>query len=84
MDFQKIHYAQWEKKNQRIFVYMKYFAIQTAFLGRKYGFQSADFQEEAIWDVIWLAAKWATGHWDVAHLRFRCIASQFTIKYDIT
>lgn len=32
-------------------------AMLAAFLGRKYGFQSADFQEEAIWDVIWLAAK---------------------------
>lgn len=32
-------------------------AITTAFLGRKYGFQSADFQKEAIWDVIWLADK---------------------------
>ena len=28
-----------------------------AFLGRKYGFQSADFQKKAIWDVIWLADK---------------------------
>ena len=28
-----------------------------ASLGRKYGFQSADFQKEAIWDVIWLADK---------------------------
>ena len=32
-------------------------AIPTTFLGRKYGFQSADFQKEAIWDVIWLADK---------------------------
>ena len=32
-------------------------AIPTTFLARKYGFQSADFQKEAIWDVIWLADK---------------------------
>ena len=37
-----------EKKNQRIFVHMKRPAIPTAFLGRKYGFQSADFQDEAV------------------------------------
>ena len=46
-----------EKKIQRIFVHIKRPAIPTAFLGRKYGFQSADFQKEAIWDVIWLADK---------------------------
>ena len=46
-----------KRKNQRIFVYMEYSAIQTTFLGRKYGFQSADSQKEAIWDVIWLADK---------------------------
>ena len=28
-----------------------------AFLGRKYGLQASDFQDEAIWDVIWLADK---------------------------
>lgn len=27
-------------------------AITTTFLGRKYGLQAADFQDEAIWDVI--------------------------------
>ena len=50
-------YALREKKNQRIFVHMKYSAIPTAFLGRKYGLQAADFQDEAIWGVIWLADK---------------------------
>ena len=49
------------KENQRIFVHIKRPAIPTAFLGRKCGFQSADFQKEAIWDVIWLADKLATG-----------------------
>ena len=49
------------KENQRIFVHIKRPAIPMAFLGRKYGFQSADFQKEAIWDVIWLADKLATG-----------------------
>jgi len=39
------------------FVYIKYSAIPTAFLGRKYGFQSADFQDDAVWGVIWLADK---------------------------
>ena len=62
---------------------MKYSAIPTTFLGRKYGLQAADFQDEAIWDVIWLADKWAAGPWDGTHLGFRCIASQFTIKYDV-
>ena len=76
-------YAPWEKKNQRIFVHIKWPAIPTAFLGRKYGFQSADFQKEAIWDVIWLADKWATGPWDVTHLGFRCIASRFKRKHDV-
>jgi len=28
-----------------------------AFLGHKYGFQAADFQDEAVWGVIWLADK---------------------------
>ena len=50
-------YALREKQNQRIFVHIKRPAIPTAFLGRKYGFQSADFQGEAIWGVIWLADK---------------------------
>ena len=76
-------YAPWENKNQRIFVYKKCSAIQTTFLARKYGLQAADFRDDAVWGVIWLADKWATGPWDVTHLGFRCIASQFTIKYDI-
>ena len=50
----------------------------------KYDHQAVDFQDEAIWDVIWLADKWATGPWDGTHLGFRCITSQFAIKYDIT
>ena len=49
----------------------------------KYDHKDADFQDEAIWDVIWLADKWATGPWDVTHMGFRCITSQFTIKYDV-
>ena len=32
-------------------------AMLAAFLGRKYGLQAADFQDEAILDVIWLADK---------------------------
>ena len=27
------------------------------FLGRKYGLQAADFKDEAVWGVIWLADK---------------------------
>lgn len=27
------------------------------FLGRKYGLQAADYQDEAVWGVIWLADK---------------------------
>ena len=77
-------YALREKKNQRIFVHIEYSASPTTFLGRKYGIQVADFQDEAIWGVIWLADKWATGPWDVIHMGFRCIASRFKIKYDIT
>ena len=46
-----------EKKNQRIFVYIKCSAIQTTFLGRKYGLQAADFQDDAVWGVVWLADK---------------------------
>ena len=53
------------------------------FPDRKYDHQASDFQAEAIWDVIWLADKWATGPWDVTHMGFRCIASRFTIKYDV-
>ena len=45
------------EKNQRIFVYIEYSASPTTFLGRKYGIQVADFQDEAIWGVIWLADK---------------------------
>ena len=50
-------YALREKKNQRIFVHIEYSASPTTFLGRKYGIQVADFQDEAIWGVIWLADK---------------------------
>ena len=46
-----------EKKNQRIFVHIKCSASPMDFLGRKYGLQAADFQDEAIWEVIWLADK---------------------------
>ena len=46
-----------EKKNQRVFVHIKGAAMLAAFLGRKYGLQAADFQDEAIWGVIWLADK---------------------------
>lgn len=45
------------KENQRIFVYIEYSAIQTTFLGHKYGLQAADFQDEVVWSVIWLADK---------------------------
>ena len=50
-------YALREKKNQRIFVHIEYSASPTTFLGRKYGIQVADFQDEAVWSVIWLADK---------------------------
>ena len=50
-------YALREKKNQRIFVHIKCSAIQTTFLARKYGLQAADFQDDAVWGVIWLADK---------------------------
>ena len=30
----------------------------------KYDHQAADFQDEAVWDVIWLADKWAADPWD--------------------
>ena len=52
-----VHTLYTVRKNQRIFVYIKCSAIQTTFLGRKYGIQVADFQDEAIWGVIWLADK---------------------------
>ena len=45
------------KENQRIFVHIKRPAIPTAFLGRKYDLQAADFQDDAVWGVIWLADK---------------------------
>ena len=32
-------------------------AIPTTFLARKYGLQAADFQDDAVWGVIWLADK---------------------------
>ena len=51
------HYALREKKNQRIFVHIKRPAIPTTFLSRKYAFQAADFQDDAVWGVIWLADK---------------------------
>jgi len=50
-------YALREKKNRRVFVHIKGAAMLAAFLGRKYGLHAADFQGEAIWDVIWLADK---------------------------
>lgn len=50
-------YALREEKNQRIFVYIKCSAIQTTFLARKYGLQAADFRDDAVWGVIWLADK---------------------------
>ena len=40
-----------------IFVYIKCSAIQTTFLARKYGLQAADFRDDAVWGVIWLADK---------------------------
>ena len=52
-----VHTSCTARKNQRIFVYIEYSAIQTTFLGHKYGLQAADFQDEAIRDVIWLADK---------------------------
>ena len=76
-------YALWEKENQRIFVHIKRTAMPTAFRWNKYSIQTADFQDEAIWGVIWLADKWATGPWDVTHLGFRCIASRFKRKHDV-
>ena len=36
-------------------------------------------------ELDWLLYnKWAAGPWDGTHMGFRCIASQFTIKYDVT
>ena len=46
-----------EKKNQRVFVHIKCSAILMAFYWNKYSIQAADFQDEAIWGVIWLADK---------------------------
>ena len=46
-----------EKKNQRIFVHIKCPASPMDFPDCKYDHQDADFQDEAIWDVIWLADK---------------------------
>ena len=31
--------------------------MQTTFRWNKYSIQAVDFQDEAIWDVIWLADK---------------------------
>ena len=45
------------EENRRIFVYIKCSAIQTTFLARKYGLQAADFRDDAVWGVIWLADK---------------------------
>ena len=50
-------YALREKKNQRIFVHIKCSASPMDFPDCKYDHQAADFQDEAIWDVIWLADK---------------------------
>ena len=46
-----------EKKNQRIFVHIKCSASPMDFPDCKYDHKDADFQDEAIWDVIWLADK---------------------------
>ena len=46
-----------KKKNQRIFVHIKYPASPMDFPDCKYDHQASDFQDEAIWDVIWLADK---------------------------
>ena len=45
------------KKNQRVFVHIKRSAIPIAFCWNKYSIQTADFQDEAVWGVIWLADK---------------------------
>ena len=41
-----------KKENQRVFVHIKGAAMLAAFLGRKYGLQAADFQDDAVWGVI--------------------------------
>ena len=51
------HYALRERKNQRIFVHIKCPASPMDFPDCKYDHQASDFQDEAIWDVIWLADK---------------------------
>ena len=51
------HYALRERENQRIFVHIKCPASPMDFSDCKYDHQDADFQDEAIWDVIWLADK---------------------------
>ena len=45
------------KENQRIFAYIKCSASPMDFSDCKYDHQDADFQDEAIWDVMWLADK---------------------------
>ena len=50
-------YALREKKNQRIFVYIKCSASPMDFPDCKYDHQAADFQDDAVWGVIWLADK---------------------------
>ena len=45
------------KENQRIFVYIKCSASPMDFPECKYDHQAADFQDGAIWGVIWLADK---------------------------
>ena len=46
-----------EKKNQRIFVHIKCSASPMDFPDCKYDHQDADFQDDAVWGVIWLADK---------------------------
>ena len=53
----RTHYALREKKNQRIFVYIKCPASPMDFPDCKYDHQAADFQDDAVWGVIWLADK---------------------------
>lgn len=50
-------YALREKKNQRIFVHIKCPASPMDFPDCKYDHQAADFQDDAVWGVIWLADK---------------------------
>ena len=50
-------YALREKKNQRIFVYIRCSAILMALYWNKYSIQTADFQDKVTWGVIWLADK---------------------------